>query len=255
MDETQTCPHCGRDIAGEWVPFPPALQKKYEREGEVWFPPCTPECEAKNDLWQWELDRRNARVRELLERSEIPERLSRASLDDFEHWFSPAARRGLDAVLDYVKGWEANREAGRGLYLCGSVGTGKTRLASMAALDLIRRKGVPTLFHTSPALLDRLRPSAGPDERQAWMGAATGAELLVLDDLGAEVPTDWTRERIFMLVNERNRRNVPTIYTSNVGPKELAGRLGERTASRIIETSDFVVMDGPDYRVESRRKA
>lgn len=248
------CPHCGRDIPGEWVPFPPALQKKYGKEGQIWFPPCTTECEAKNDFREWELTQRNARRRELLERSEIPERLYRATLAEFEHWFSPAAKRGLDAVQTYIRDWDANREAGKGLYLCGPVGTGKTRLASAAALELIRRRGVPTLFHTAPTLLDRLRPSAGPDERQAWMSAASGAELLVLDDLGSEVPSDWTKERIFVLVNERNRRNVPTIYTSNVGPKDLAGRLGDRTASRIIETSDFVVMDGPDYRVESRRR-
>lgn len=253
MEETNTCTHCGREIAGEWVPFPPALRKKYGREGQVWFPPCTPTCEARNDLRQWELDRRNERRRELLQRSEIPERLARSTFEGFEHWFSPAAERGLEAVTRYVGGWDANREMGKGLYLCGGVGTGKTRLAAATALELVRRRGVPILFHTAPTLLDRLRPSEGRDERAAWMSAATGAELLVLDDLGAENPSEWAQERIFVLVNERTRRSLPTIYTSNVGPKDLAGRVGERTRSRIVETSDFVLMDGPDYRVESRR--
>lgn len=254
VEETTICPHCGREIAGEWVPFPPALQKKYGQEGQVWFPPCTPECEAKNDLRKWELDRRNARVRELLGRSEIPERLSRASFDHFEQHFSQAARCGLDAVAGYVRDWEANREAGKGLYICGPVGTGKTHLACAAALELIRREGVPTLFRTAPTLLDKMRPSSGPDERQSWMDAATGAELLVLDDLGAERPSEWQEERIFVLVNERNRKALPTVFTSNVGPGDLEARVGERTRSRIIEMCDFVVMDGPDYRVESRRK-
>ena len=255
MEDTRFCHWCGREIAGEWVPFPPALQKKYDREGELWFPPCTSECEKKNDLREWELDVRARRVAELLKKSHMPERLARSTLSGFEHWFSPAAKKGLDAVERFVRDWEKNREAGRGLYLCGGVGTGKTHLVSGAARELIHCEGVPTLFHTAPELLDRLRPSAGSDDREAWASAAMTAELLVLDDLGAETATEWAKERIFVLVNHRYRANLPTVYTSNIGPKGLAGHLGDRTASRIIETCEFVLMDGPDHRVESRRKS
>lgn len=254
VEETRTCPHCGREIAEKWVPFPPALREKYGRDGQVWFPPCSTECERAEELAEWEGEVRRRRVEGLRGKSEIPERLSRSTLETFDPGFSEAAARGLAAVERYLGGWEANREAGRGLYLCGGYGSGKTHLAAGAAQRLISR-GVPTFFHTVPELLDRLRPSAGSasDDREAWMSAAMDAELLVLDDLGAENPTEWANERIFVIVNHRYRRDLPTIYTSNVRPNGLVARVGERTRSRIIETSGFVLMDGPDHRVEARR--
>ena len=249
------CPHCGAELAGEWVEFPPALQRKYGREGEFYFPSCTPQCRMKADIREWELDTRERTTARLLEKSEMPERLSRSTLDAFDPSFSPAARRGLADVERYLDAWEENRLEGRGLYLCGNIGSGKTHLAAGMAKVLIEKHHVPTLFHTAPELLDKMRPSDGEPEREAWAQWAMGAELLVLDDLGVEKPTEWVRERLFVLVNHRNRNSLPTVYTSNVGPKDLSTRLGERIASRIIETCEFVLMDGPDHRVEGRRKA
>lgn len=184
----------------------------------------------------------------------MPERLSQCTLDAFDPSFSLAARRGLAAARRYLDSWEKKREAGHGLYLCGGVGSGKTHLATGLARLLIEERHVPTLFHTAPELLDRLRPSEDGD-REAWASWAMNAELLVLDDLGAEKSTVWSRERLFVLVNHRYRRSLPTIFTSNVGPKDLAAHLGERTASRIVETSEFVLVDGPDFRVETRRSS
>lgn len=257
LEATRTCPDCGREIAGEWFAFPPALQRKYEREGVFWYPPCIPECQAKENLREWEHDVRQRKAASLLEKSEMPERLSRSTLAAFDETFSPAARRGLVAVERYLEAWEENREAGRGLYLCGDVGSGKTHLAAGMARTLIVKHHVPTLFHTAPELLDRLRPSSSVGEasdRDAWADWAMNAELLVLDDLGVEKPTEWALERLFVLVNHRYRRSLPTIYTSNLGPKDLATHLGDRTASRIVETSVFEMMKGPDFRVEARRR-
>jgi DNA replication protein DnaC len=250
--DTRKCPHCGAEISGEWVELPPALKEKYGRDGELWYPPCTPECEQKEDLRQWGHDVRRRKAESLLEKSEMPERLERCTLEAFDHTFSAAANRGVVAVERYFEEWEANREAGRGLYLCGGVGSGKTHLAAGLAQELIVKHHVPTLFHTAPELLDRLRPSEIGD-RDEWASWAMNAELLVLDDLGAEKATEWARERLFVLVNHRYRRNLPTIYTSNIGPDRLAAHLGDRINSRIVETSEFVLVDGPDYRVETRR--
>lgn len=248
----RVCPHCKAEVRGEWVPFPPRLAEKYGREGEVWFPPCTTECQKLDELHEWERELRSRKAASLLEKSEMPERLARCTLDSFDPSYSRSARRGLSAVEEYLRSWSEHRKEGRGLYLCGGVGSGKTHLAGGLAHDLIGREQVPTLFHTAPELLDRLRPSAA-NEGADWSSWAMNAELLVLDDLGAEKSTEWARERLFVLVNHRYRRSLPTVYTSNVGPKELAAHLGERTASRIVETSQFVLVDGPDCRVEKRR--
>ncbi|MCA1719509.1 MAG: hypothetical protein LC781_22695 [Actinobacteria bacterium] len=88
------------------------------------------------------------------------------------------------------------------------------------------------------------------------MDAVKNAELLVLDDLGSENATEWVRERIFVIVNHRYRAKLPTVFTSNIGPKDLAAQLGGRTASRIISMCDWISLEGEDYReTEARRNA
>jgi DNA replication protein DnaC len=248
--DDKICPHCGRELQAEWVEFPPALQRKYGKPGEWDYHPCTPECEKKNDQREWELMRRNARVAILQERSGLSKRMKGYTFASFKPYLSPTATKAAEKVENYLKCWEENKEAGRGLYFCGGVGTGKTHLAVAVMNELMQRKRVPSLFVTVPEFLDNLReaymiPGRDLDE---WMDTVKNADLLVLDDLGSERPTEWVRERLFVIVNHRYREALPTLFTSNIGPKDLASQLGERTASRIIAMCDWISLEGEDYR-------
>ncbi len=256
--DDEICPHCGRDLQTEWVEFPPALQRKYGKSGEWYYHPCTPECEKKNDQREWAAMRREARVGSLRERSGLNKRMKGYTFANFEPFVSPAATKAVEKVEKYLSGWEENREAGKGLYLCGDVGTGKTHLAVAVMNELITKKRVPSLFVTVPELLDNLRGAYNDPGRDLdeWMAAVKNADLLVLDDLGSERVTEWVQERVFVVVNHRYREVLPTLFTSNIGPKDLAAKLGERTASRIISMCDWVSLEGEDYReTEARKKA
>jgi len=256
--DDRICPHCGRELQAEWVEFPPALQKKYGKHGEWYYHPCTPECEKKNDQREWEISRRDARVATLRERSGLSKRMKGYSLANFKIDASNAAGRAWTKANDYVNNWRENQEAGKGLYFCGGVGTGKTHLAVAVMNEIIQTKRVPSLFVTVPELLDNIRgtyndPGRNLDE---WMDAVKNADLLVLDDLGSERPTEWVQERLFVIVNHRYREALPTIFTSNTGPKDLAVQLGERTASRMISMCEWISLEGEDYReTEARKKA
>lgn len=254
--DDRVCPHCGRELQAEWDEFPPALKKKYGRPGEWYYYPCTPECEKKNEQREWELMRRNARMESLRERSGLSKRVRNYTFVTFDPYANPPqSMKAAEKVENYLKNWDKNREDGRGLYLCGDVGTGKTHLA-VAVMNELMRKQVPALFVTVPELLDNLRgaymvPGRDLDE---WMESVKNADLLVLDDLGAEKPTAWVQERIFVIVNHRYREALPTIFTSNIGPKELGAKLGERTASRIVAMTEGIELEGDDYReAEGRR--
>jgi len=248
--DDQICPHCGQELTAEWVEFPPALQKKYAKGGEWYYHPCTPECENKNDRREWDLMRRNARVGALREKSGLSKRMKGYTLGNFRPTVSNAAGRARVKVDGYLEDWEENREAGKGLYFCGGVGTGKTHLAVAVMNELIRKKRTPSLFVTVPELLDNLRETYNKPGRNLdeWMDVVQNAEFLVLDDLGSERTTEWVRERIFVIVNHRYREALPTVFTSNIGPKDLAEQLGERTASRIIAMCDWIALEGDDYR-------
>ena len=256
--DDQICPHCGREIESEWNEFPPAIQRKFGKPGEWYYHRCTPECEMKNDQREWERMRRDARVETLQKKSGLSKRMMNYGLDNFRPMVSESTQRALAKVTDYIMNWDENQEAGKGLYLCGGVGTGKTHLAVAVLNELIRRRRIPALFVTVPELLDNLRgtydnPGRNLDE---WMDAVKNADFLVLDDLGSEKPTAWVQERIFVIVNHRYREALPTVFTSNIGPKDLATQLGERTASRIIAMcpGNWISLEGADYReMEARR--
>ncbi len=248
--DDQVCPHCGQELQAEFFEFPPALQHKYGKSGEWYYHPCTPECEKKNERREWELMRRDARVAVLRERSGLSKRMKGYTLGNFRPTVSNAAGRARVKVDEYLDTWEENREVGKGLYFCGGVGTGKTHLAVAVMNELIRKKRTPSLFVTVPELLDNLRETYNKPGRNLdeWMDAVQNAEFLVLDDLGSERTTEWVRERIFVIVNHRYREALPTVFTSNIGPKDLAEQLGERTASRIIAMCDWIALEGDDYR-------
>jgi DNA replication protein DnaC len=254
--DDQICAHCGRELAAEFFAFPPALQRKYQRPGEWYYHPCTPECEKKNEQREWELARRDARVATLRERSGLSKRMRGYTLGNFKPYVSNTAGRARTKVDEYLENWEENREAGRGLYFCGGIGTGKTHLAVAVMNELMRKKRVPSLFVTVPELLDNLRETYNKPGRNLdeWMDAVQNADFLVLDDLGSERATEWVRERIFVIVNHRYREALPTVFTSNTGPKDLAEKLGERTASRIIAMCDWIALEGEDYRETAARE-
>jgi DNA replication protein DnaC len=254
--DDQICPHCGRELEAEFFNFPPGLQRKYQKTGEWYYHPCTPECEKKNEQREWELTRRDARVASLRERSGLSKRMRGYTLGNFRVIASDAARARMK-VDEYLENWEENREAGRGLYFCGGVGTGKTHLAVAVMNELIRKKRVPSLFVTVPELLDNLRETYNKPGRNLdeWMDAVQNADFLVLDDLGSERTTEWVRERIFVIVNHRYREALPTVFTSNIGLKDLAEQLGERTASRIIAMCEGIQFEGDDYRQTAAREA
>lgn len=236
--------------------FPPALARKYGKSGEWDYLPCTPECEKKNEQREWELSRREARVASLKERSGLSKRMKGYTLASFKPYVDRSAARAVERVEAYLKDWEEMREAGRGLFFCGGVGTGKTHLAVAVMNELIHRRRVPALFVTVPELLDNIRETYNVPGRNLddWMEAVKNADLLVLDDLGAEKPSDWVQERMFVIVNHRYREALPTIFTSNIGPEELPRQLGERTASRVIAMCEGIKLDGRDYRETARNE-
>lgn len=249
------CPHCGRPLTGEWVEFPPALKEKYGQD-KVWsYNPCTPECEKRNDQDEWNLSRREARITSLQERSGLSKRLKDYHFLNFHRGeegsrTAKAARR----VWDYYLHWEENQKAGKGLYLGGGVGTGKTHLAVALMNELIREKRVPCLFVTIPELLDNLRGTYDDPNRDIddWMEAVKNADFLVLDDLGSEKATAWVQERLFVIINHRYLESLPTVITSNTRPINLPRQLGERTASRIFSMCTGIEFEGADYRYKKR---
>lgn len=138
---------------------------------------------------------------------------------------------------------------GRSLLLLGPTGVGKTHQA-YGALRYLAPTGIRLRWAAISAadLYANLRPRTGIDT-EAEFRTYRDAYLLLIDDLGAgRAPTEFTEEINFRLVNHRYEKQLPTIFTSNVLPKQLAERVGDRVASRLVEMCDRVVITGTDRR-------
>jgi DNA replication protein DnaC len=76
------------------------------------------------------------------------------------------------------------------------------------------------------------------------------APILILDDLGAEKSSEWVREQLYVIINQRYINMLPTLVTTNCTTEELMERLGERTVSRLIEMTDSYKITADDYRLK-----
>lgn len=128
----------------------------------------------------------------------------------------------------------------------GPHGSGKTTLA-VGLVKLALERGHGPVFRTVPDVLDELRSSYDPDDpasHSGLMAALRGAELLVLDDLGAERMTGWVEERMFQLLNARHNDRRGTVITTNLEGEALAEHIGERSWWRIKAMANRVKVDG-----------
>jgi DNA replication protein DnaC len=146
----------------------------------------------------------------------------------------------------------------KGLLFIGPPGIGKTHLAVAVLRQAIRTTGARGLYYDTRELFSTIRATYNPLTKTAEADVirpVMEAQLLVLDDLGAERLTDWVEETMNLIVNSRYNAKRPTIFTSNhedVPDQEemdsLFVRVGFRMHSRLREMCEFLEFDGPDYR-------
>jgi DNA replication protein DnaC len=161
-------------------------------------------------------------------------------------------------VPEHVRALIENiKESRRGIYFHGTVGSGKTHILYAIHKHLDQNRILRSLIWNVTDLMFELRKDF---ERQPevktrideWLPEYNG--LLMLDDIGAEKLTDFVSETVYRVVNSRYNAMLPILFSSNLPLSELAERIGDRTASRIVEMCDIVKLDGSDRRLQMADK-
>jgi len=193
--------------------------------------------------------RKTDRFHKLFAAARIPRRYQKCS---FANFVSAPGTSQDNALLHAHKFANEYPAVERGLLFMGPAGVGKTHLAVSILRDLIS-KGFAGLFYEFGSLLKEIQDSYNPISKSSELKVLAPvfqADVLVLDELGASVPTDWVRDTMYQIINKRYNDNKLTIFTTNYSDKnkELEERITYRLRSRLFEMCANVVIDGEDYR-------
>jgi DNA replication protein DnaC len=158
----------------------------------------------------------------------------------------------VSAVREFVDQLVERLSEGRGLWLMGDVGTGKTTLAMLVS-KAVAESGRTVAIYSLPRLLARIRRTydadAAEDSFLAFFERLTSVDLLHLDDLGAEKRSDWVLEQLYAIVDERYEAQRSMVVTTNLEQAALEEQIGARTVSRLVEIcGDPLPLFGEDLR-------
>jgi DNA replication protein DnaC len=200
-------------------------------------------------------ERRIAQARTRGVRSVLPPKYQGVSFDrppvsDMAR--DPRTRAVLEQVRLYVDELGGRLAEGRGLWLTGDVGTGKTTLAMLVSKAAIE-SGHSAAIYSLPRLLARIRRTYDGDAGELsyldFFRRLTSVELLHIDDLGAEKRSDWVLEQLYAIVDERYVTNRAMVVTTNLDNEDLEEQIGARTVSRLAEIcGDPLRLFGEDQR-------
>ncbi len=161
----------------------------------------------------------------------------------------------LEAAQNFIK-CILQKKSCRGLIFEGEVGRGKTFLAAAITNTLIENY-IDAFFLVVPEFLDELRFSYQNESslnEADLIKRAGNAGVLILDDLGSHNYSDWTKSKIFSLLNYRLNHSLPCIITTNLSVDQMNEAIGSRSVSRIMEMCDYHFLFSPGDIRHSRQE-
>ena len=197
-------------------------------------------------------------IRKRIQTYDIPKDIRHATMKTVDR--SPERTKVIMEVLDFVTEYTTTpKEFHKGLYLAGDVGIGKTYLLGAMANELAKR-GFETMLVHYPTFSYNIKRSIADNTVGEKMDPIRRAPILVLDDVGADAITSWTRDEIFgVILQYRMQEQLPTFFTSNMTMVGLENFLtltkdgdeplkAKRLMERIRYLAKEVVLRGPNRR-------
>lgn len=267
VPEPEICQFCGKKLHHKGLIHP------FKKDSiAIWLKPDRCQCEGAKAYWE-EYDKEQeriarekaeaedrakmqAKVERLLGKSGIKKRFLTRTFENFK--VDKVNRKAYETAKTYAERFQDFKEKGDGLYFVGSFGTGKTHLAAAISLYLIK-KGIPVICKTLIDMLGEVRKTFDDDSRVSeyeMLNLYKTVDLLVVDDLGKESPSEWTLATFYAILNERYEACLPTIITTNYNDQELIERLSRKgdiktagaIVSRLHEVCYSVEMNWKDRR-------
>ncbi len=165
--------------------------------------------------------------------------------------YGASPRAIMTRILDICKKYAAGFSPASGnLLFNGSTGLGKTMLSACIARE-VAEKGFSVAYESAPHLFskleaDRFRPD---EESKLAVRKFSESDLLIVDDLGTELPGNFVIAALYSLINDRLLAGKPMIISTNLNIAELSQRYSPQIASRLQGSFQLLPFVGADIRV------
>ena len=156
----------------------------------------------------------------------------------------------LDHCRQYAQGFSASTK--ENLLFCGGTGLGKTHLSTSIA-GVVVENGFDVLYESAPNLFSVFEAERfGRSNTSTVVNTARyfQCDLLIIDDLGAEMSNNFTVGVLYNLLNTRIVTGLPTIISTNLTPDEIRTRYTDRVASRLFGEFHLMWFEGRDIRLQ-----
>ena len=187
------------------------------------------------------------------------ENFAQFRLEHYSHAYDPryksSPRDIMEKVLNQCRSYASTftMDSGNMMFL-GGTGLGKTFLAACIARTVADR-GCSVCYETASQLFSKLERAKFNSDEEARKEAAkyTSSDLLIIDDLGTEMPGQFVTAALYSLLNERLLGGKPMIITSNLNIEEASRRYSPQIASRLFGNFKILTFLGEDYRIGKNR--
>ncbi|MFD1471075.1 primosomal protein DnaI [Companilactobacillus mishanensis] len=179
---------------------------------------------------------------------DMPKDIRNANLNDYT---GVGRKQAFDAAIKFIDSYLNSDGFIPGLYLSGDFGVGKTYLLGAIANELHHHNVKTTMMHF-PTFAVEMKNSIGKNNVLDKVNKVKAAEILMLDDIGADSMSSWIRDEVLgVILQYRMQESLPTFFSSNFSMKELESHLGinqrgEREpvkAARIMERVRYLSME------------
>lgn len=141
------------------------------------------------------------------------------------------------------------------LLFVGNPGLGKTFLCNSIARELLK-KGKSVIYHVSSELIDLVRKYKfdfeNEDNNSSGLNDIYNCDLLIIDDLGTELPTQFSSLVLYNILNKRLLNNKKLIVSTNLDTNQIINTYSERISSRLLGSLSMYKFYGEDIRIKKR---
>jgi len=230
------CPIHGAYVAtnfiGEhWTECPKCMIQKRDEEAKA---------QIERDK-KAEVEREQRRFMAKINGAAIPERFKDRTLDSYVAKTS-GQKKALAFAKEYAENFDQVIKTGRSAIFIGKPGTGKTHLAIGIALSIMQQQRSP-VFVTVQRLIRRVKDSWRTKEEteSEVIDAFASPDLLILDEVGVQFGSEFEKQLLFDVLNERYEKLKPSILLSNIPSEQLTDYLGERVMDRLRENGGALI--------------